>query len=483
MSTPKPVKAPRQPMPEQPPEERVKNFEEVPLGYSEEQALTEASRCLQCKKPKCVPGCPVAVDIPGFIGLIREGKFGEAARTIKETNVLPAVCGRVCPQEDQCEAVCVLGKKGEPVAIGRLERFAADWEREHGEPQKVATAPPTGKKVAIVGSGPAGLTCAADLAKRGHDVTIFEALHEMGGVLVYGIPEFRLPKRILKVEVEALKDLGVKLQTSAVIGKLDTIEELMEEEGFDAVFVATGAGLPMFMDIPGENLLGVYSANEYLTRSNLMRAYDFGQSADTPIARGKRVMVIGGGNVAMDAARTALRLGADKVILAYRRSRDEMPARNEEIHHAEEEGIDFHLLTVPVEFLGDDKGWVRAAMMQKMELGEPDESGRRRPVPIEGSEYETPIDVAVIAIGAGANPLISSTTPDLEVNRWGYIVADPETGATSIPGVYAGGDIVTGSATVIEAMGAGRRAAAAMDAYLAGGVGDEPQPAEGDATD
>ncbi len=483
MSTTKPVKAPRQPMPEQPPEERVKNFEEVPLGYSEEQALTEASRCLQCKKPECVPGCPVAVDIPGFIGLVREGEFGEAAKRIKETNVLPAVCGRVCPQEDQCEAVCVLGKKGEPVAIGRLERFVADWEREHGEPQKGKTAPPTGKKVAIVGSGPAGLTCAADLAKRGHDVTIFEALHDMGGVLVYGIPEFRLPKRILKVEIEALKDLGVKLQTSAVIGKLDTIDELMEGEGFDAVFVATGAGLPMFMDIPGENLLGVYSANEYLTRSNLMRAYDFGQSADTPIARGKRVMVVGGGNVAMDAARTALRLGADKVILAYRRSREEMPARNEEIHHAEEEGIDFHLLTVPVEFLGDDEGWVRGAVMQKMELGEPDESGRRRPVPIEGSEYETPIDVAVIAIGAGANPLISSTTPDLEVNRRGYIVADPETGATSVPGVYAGGDIVTGSATVIQAMGAGRRAAAAIHGYLMGSAGEKPQSAEGDETD
>ena len=479
MST-KPVKAPRQPMPEQPPEERVKNFDEVPLGYSEEQALTEASRCLQCKKPKCVAGCPVAVDIPGFIGLIREGEFAEAARKIKETNVLPAVCGRVCPQEDQCEAVCVLGKKGEPVAVGRLERFVADWERERGQMQKPATAPPTGMKVAIVGSGPAGLTCAADLAKLGHDVTIFEALHEMGGVLVYGIPEFRLPKRILKIEVEALKELGVKLQTSAVIGKLDTIEELMNEEGFDAVFVATGAGLPTFMGIGGENLLGVYSANEFLTRSNLMRAYEFGGAADTPIARGKRVMVIGGGNVAMDSARTALRLGAEKVILAYRRSRDEMPARAEEIHHADEEGVDFHLLTVPVEFLGDEDSWVRAAVMQKMELGEPDDSGRRRPVPIEGSEYETPIDVAVVAIGAGANPLISSTTPGREVNRWGYIVSDPETGATSIPGVYAGGDIVTGSATVIAAMGAGRRAAAAIHEYLTNGATTEGEVADGD---
>jgi len=476
----KPVKAPRQPMPEQPPEERVKNFDEVPLGYSEEQALVEASRCLQCKKPKCVAGCPVAVDVPGFVGLIREGEFAEAARKIKETNVLPAVCGRVCPQEDQCEAVCVLGKKGEPVAVGRLERFVADWEREGGQMQKPATAPPTGMKVAVVGSGPAGLTCAADLAKLGHDVTIFEALHEMGGVLVYGIPEFRLPKRILKIEVEALKELGVKLQTSAVIGKLDTIDELMNEEGFDAVFVATGAGLPTFMGIGGENLLGVYSANEFLTRSNLMRAYEFGGVADTPIARGKRVMVIGGGNVAMDSARTALRLGAEKVVLAYRRSRDEMPARAEEIHHADEEGVDFHLLTVPVEFLGDEDGWIRAAIMQKMELGEPDESGRRRPVPIEGSEYETPIDVAVIAIGAGANPLISSTTPGLEVNRRGYIVSDPETGATSIPGVYAGGDIVTGSATVIAAMGAGRRAAAAIHEYLTDGTTTEGEVADGD---
>ena len=462
----KPSKAPRQPMPEQPPEQRVRNFDEVPLGFSAETAVVEASRCLQCKKSPCTAGCPVAVDIPGFIALVREGEFAQAARKIKETNVLPAVCGRVCPQEDQCEKVCVLGKKGEPVAVGRLERFVADYEREHGLAETPETAPPTGKTVAIVGSGPAGLTCAADLAKRGHDVTIFEALHEMGGVLVYGIPEFRLPKRILKVEIGALRDLGVELETSAVIGKLDTIEDLMQDEGFDAVFVGTGAGLPMFMDIPGENLLGVYSANEFLTRSNLMRAYEFGKS-DTPIARGTRVMVVGGGNVAMDSARTALRLGAETVILAYRRSREEMPARNEEIHHAEEEGIEFHLLTVPIELLGDDDGRLQAAVMQKMELGEPDDSGRRRPVPIEGSEYEEPIDVIVIAIGAGANPLISSATPGLEINKRGYIVADPETGATSIPGVYAGGDIVTGSATVIEAMGAGRNAAAAIHHYLA----------------
>lgn len=462
-----PSKAPRQPMPEQPPEQRIHNFNEVPLGYAPQQAVAEASRCLQCKNPKCVDGCPVAVDIPAFIALIREGKFAEAARKIKETNVLPAVCGRVCPQETQCEAACVLGKRGEPIAIGHLERFAADWEREH---RLVQTPPPpaqTGKRVAVVGSGPAGLTCAAELAKRGHKVTVFEALHEMGGVLVYGIPEFRLPKRILKQEIEALEDLGVELQTSVVIGKLETIEELMNEDGFDAVFIGTGAGLPMFMHIPGENLLGVYSANEFLTRSNLMRAYEFGKS-DTPIAHGKRVMVVGGGNVAMDAARTAIRLGAENVILSYRRSRQEMPARAEEIHHAEEEGVDFHLLTRPVEFLGDEHGRVRAVVVQKMELGEPDESGRRRPLPVEGSEYEETIDVAVIAIGAGPNPLISSTTPGLKLNERGYIAADPETGATSIPGVYAGGDIVTGSATVIEAMGAGRRAAAAIHEYLTG---------------
>ncbi len=469
----KPSKAPRQAMPEQAPEARIHNFEEVPLGYTPELAVTEAGRCLQCKKPACVPGCPVAVDIPGFVALMRDGQFAEAARKIKETNVLPAVCGRVCPQEDQCEVLCVLGKKAEPVAVGRLERFAADWERERNLMEKPTSAPPTGKRVAIVGSGPAGLTCAAELAKLGHAVTIFEALHEMGGVLVYGIPEFRLPKRILKAEVEALRGLGVELEVDAVIGKVDTIQELMEE-GFDAVFVGTGAGLPKFQGIPGENLLGVFSANEFLTRSNLMRAFSFQPStaehspneADTPIARGTRVMVVGGGNVAMDSARTAIRLGAEKVILAYRRSRDEMPARIEEVHHAEEEGLDFHLLTVPVEFRGDETGRLRSALMQKMELGEPDASGRRSPVPIPGSEYEEAVDVAVIAIGTGANPLIKDTTPELAVNRRGYIVVDEETGATNIPGVYAGGDIVTGSATVILAMGAGRKAAAAMHAYL-----------------
>ncbi len=424
-----PTRASRQSMPEQAPADRITNFNEVPLGYSTGQALTEASRCLQCKKMPCVAGCPVAVDIPGFIALVKAGDFAAAARKIKETNCLPAVCGRVCPQESQCEALCVLGKKGESVAIGRLERFVADFEREGNLAEKPTVSVPTGRRVAIVGSGPAGLTAAADLARLGHEAHIFEALHEMGGVLVYGIPEFRLPKRILKSEVEALQDLGVTLHTSTVIGKLDTIEDLMTEEGFDAVFVGTGAGLPTFMGIPGENLLGVYSANEFLTRSNLMRAYDFGRT-DTPIAHGQRAMVVGGGNVAMDSARTARRLGAQKIILSYRRSREEMPARAEETHHAEEEGIEFHLLTAPVEFRGDENSRLRAALLQKMELGAPDDSGRRRPVPIEGSEYEEPIDVVVIAVGAGANPLISSTTPGLEVNRKGYIVTDEETGAT-----------------------------------------------------
>jgi len=465
-------------MPEQVPEERVGNFREVPLGYTPELATTEASRCLECKKPKCVEGCPVAVDIPGFIRLVREGKFADAAAKIMETNMLPAVCGRVCPQESQCEEKCVLAKVGEPVAIGRLERFVADWTREHGGAGRPEVAPPTGKKVAIVGSGPAGLTCAADLARLGHTVTVFEALHELGGVLMYGIPEFRLPKAILRAEIEQLREMGVRLEKNAVVGKLVTIEELMGEEGFDAVFVGTGAGLPTFMGIPGENLLGVYSANEFLTRSNLMRAYEFGKT-DTPIVRGQRVMVVGGGNVAMDSARTALRLGAERVILSYRRSREEMPARIEEIHHAEEEGVDFQYLTAPVAFLGDEKGWLRSAMVQRMALGEPDDSGRRRPVPIEGSEYEEPIDVAVIAIGTGANPLISSTTPDLEINRRGYIVTDPETGATNLPGVYAGGDIVTGSATVIEAMGAGRKAAAAIHRYLMGELGEEAGSTQG----
>jgi glutamate synthase (NADPH/NADH) small chain len=453
-------------MPEQDAAQRGHNFLEVNLGLPAECAKQESMRCIECKDPKCITTCPVGVKVREFLDLILEGNYLGAAAKIREDNALPAITGRVCPQEDQCEGGCLLGNKGAPLAIGYLERFVADYEQETGQLGIPPIAPPTGKKVAIVGSGPAGLSCAGDLIQKGHRVRVFEALHEIGGVLIYGIPEFRLPKKILKVEVDRLKDLGVKLETSAVIGKLDTIEDLMTEGGFDAVFIGTGAGLPTFMGIPGENLLGVYSANEFLTRSNLMRAYDFGGAADTPIAQGQRVMVVGGGNVAMDSARTARRLGAEKVILAYRRSREEMPARAEEIHHAEEEGIEFHLLTAPVEFLGDENGRLRAAMIQKMELGEPDDSGRRRPVPLVGSEFEEPIDVAVIAIGAGANPLVASTTPGLETNRRGYIVADPETGATSLPGVYAGGDIVTGSATVIEAMGAGRKAAAAIDEYL-----------------
>ncbi|MHC4662873.1 MAG: NADPH-dependent glutamate synthase [Planctomycetota bacterium] len=462
---PKKPKIPRTPMPEQDPNERRRNFSEVPFGYTPEMAKLEASRCTQCKKPKCIQGCPVDVKIPEFIKLIAEGKFIESAWKLKETNALPAVCGRVCPQETQCEEICILGKKQEPVAIGRLERFAADYERNQGKVQIPEIASSTGKRVAIVGCGPAGLTCAGDLIKLGHDVHIFEALHAPGGVLVYGIPEFRLPKAIVYAEVDYLKSCGVSLHLNAIIGKMHTVLELIEELEFDTVFIGTGAGAPAFMRIPGENLTNIYSANEWLTRTNLMRAYQFPE-ADTPIHKGRIVCTIGGGNVAMDSARTALRLGADRSIVVYRRTRKEMPARDEEIHHAEQEGVEFHFLTAPVKYEPDDEGKVKEMRCIQMELGEPDASGRRRPVPIDNSEFGIPCDTVVVAIGNLANPIVPDTTPGLELNKWGNIEADAETGATSIPGVYAGGDIVTGAATVIEAMGAGKKAARAMHAYL-----------------
>jgi glutamate synthase (NADPH/NADH) small chain len=458
-------KVPRQKMPEQDPKARAKNFNEVPFGYTAELAQLEASRCLQCKKPKCIEGCPVEVEIPAFVKLIKEGDFAGAARKLKERNSLPAVCGRVCPQEDQCEKVCVVGKKDQPVAVGRLERFAADWERTKGEVTIPEKAPATGKKVAVVGSGPAGLTLAGDLILKGHEVTIFEALHKTGGVLIYGIPEFRLPKDIVQSEVNYLERLGVKVECNCVIGRIETVDELLKE--YDAAFLGLGAGLPQFLNVPGENYCGIYSANEYLTRSNLMKAYLF-PKYDTPIARGKNVAVFGAGNVAMDSARTALRLGADTVRIIYRRSRDEMPARIEEVHHAEEEGVQFYLLTAPTKFLGDDNGWVTGVECLRMELGEPDDSGRRRPVPVKGSEFQLECDMAVVAIGAGANPLLPTQTPGLELNKRGYIVANLETGKTTKPRVWAGGDIVTGSATVILAMGAGRKAANSIHEYLTG---------------
>jgi glutamate synthase (NADPH/NADH) small chain len=457
-------KVPRQAMPEQDPKKRVHNFNEVPIGYTKEIAMAEASRCIQCKKPSCVAGCPVDVKIPEFIHLIAEGHFIEAAWKLKETNALPAVCGRVCPQEDQCEKLCVLGKKGDPVAVGRLERFAADFERGSGNIVIPEVAPPTGKKIAVVGAGPAGLTIAGDLVKLGHDVTIFEALHKSGGVLIYGIPEFRLPKAIVDAEVNYLEKLGAKIVTNAAIGRLKTVDELFAE-GFQAVFLGVGAGAPVFMNIPGENLSGIYSANEYLTRSNLMKAYLFPEY-DTPIVRGKNVAVIGGGNVAMDSVRTALRLGADNAYIIYRRSEVELPARKEEVHHAHEEGVQFKILHNPVEYIGDENGWVKQIKCIRMELGEPDASGRRRPIPIKGSEFTIDVDTVVVAIGTEANPVIPKTTPGLDVNKWGYIVTKGEAGETSREGVYAGGDIVTGSATVILAMGAGRQAANAIDAYV-----------------
>jgi glutamate synthase (NADPH/NADH) small chain len=452
-------------MPEQEPNVRARNFDEVPFGYTPELAQLESSRCLQCKKPKCIEGCPVEVEIPAFVKLISEGDFAGAARKLKLRNSLPAICGRVCPQEDQCEKVCIVGKKDQPVAVGRLERFAADWERTKGEVTLPEKAPATGKKVAVVGSGPAGLTLAGDLILKGHEVTIFEALHKPGGVLIYGIPEFRLPKAIVQSEVSYLERLGVKVECNCVIGRIETVDELLKE--YDAVFLGLGAGLPQFLNVPGENFCGIYSANEYLTRSNLMKAYLF-PKYDTPIARGKNVAVFGAGNVAMDSARTALRLGADTVRIIYRRSRDEMPARIEEVHHAEEEGVQFYLLTAPVRFLGDDNGWVTGVECLRMELGEPDESGRRRPVPVKGSEFQLECDMAVVAIGAGPNPLLPTQTPGLELNKRGYIVADLENGKTTKPRIWAGGDIVTGSATVILAMGAGRKAANSIHEYLTG---------------
>ena len=458
----RPGKVERQPMPEQDPRERARNFLEVPFGYAPETAQVEASRCLECKDPTCVQGCPVGIDIRGFVTLIREGDFQGAIRLIKKDNALPAICGRVCPQETQCEQVCVVGRKHEPVAIGRLERFAADWERAQGEVETPTLAPPTGRRVAVVGSGPAGLTVAGELALRGHSVTIFEALHKPGGVLMYGIPEFRLPKDIVQAEVDYVtRQLGVEIVYNAVIGKMITVSELLEEEGFHAVFLGLGAGLPYFMNIPGENFNGVYSANEYLTRVNLMRAYDFPR-ADTPVRPGSRVAVFGGGNVAMDAARTALRMGAAEVSIVYRRSMEEMPARVEEIHHAEQEGIVMRLLCNPVRIHGDGQGNVRGITCLRMELGEPDASGRRRPVPVEGSEFDLEVDTVVVAIGNGANPLLTEATPELKLNKWGNIVADDKTGRTSMPGVYAGGDIVIGAATVILAMGAGKQAALAI---------------------
>lgn len=457
----------RQPMPEQEPEIRKRNFDEVPLGLNPEAAMTEAQRCIQCKKPSCVTGCPVGVDIPGFIALIKDGNFKGAIRNLWGKNSLPAVCGRVCPQEIQCEGVCVLSKKGDPVAIGNLERFAADYERNHGTGELPPKQKSTGKKVAVVGSGPAGLTVAGDLITKGHAVTLFEAFHRPGGVLVYGIPEFRLPKEIVFSEVGFLERLGVHLELNAVVGRIFTVDELFEQ-GYDAVFLGVGAGLPRFLNIPGENLIGILSANEYLTRTNLMKGYRFPEY-DTPVPRAKNVTVFGAGNVAMDSARTAMRLGAERVRIVYRRSREEMPARTAEIHHAEEEGIEFFLLTNPTRFLGNDKGRLTGLECLKMELGEPDDSGRRRPIPIEGSEFQLECDLAVVAVGSGANPLLTQTTDGLELNRWGYVVADPDTGKTTKKGVWAGGDIVTGSATVILAMGAGRKAADSIHQYLAWG--------------
>ena len=453
----------RVPIREQAPEERAHNFEEVCLGYTEEEARAEASRCLNCKNPRCVAGCPVAIDIPGFLQQVIAGQEAKAAGIIAESSALPAVCGRVCPQETQCEGVCIRGIKGEPVAIGKLERYVADWAREHKlEPQN--TSEKNGQRVAVIGAGPAGLTCAGELAKLGYEVKIFEALHEPGGVLVYGIPEFRLPKdTVVAHEVENVKKLGVEIETNTIVGKSISVDDLLDHEGYDAVFIGSGAGLPMFMHIPGETASGVFSANEFLTRNNLMKA--FREDYDTPIFAGKRAIVVGGGNVAMDAARTALRLGAETHIV-YRRSEAELPARVEEVHHAKEEGVIFDLLTNPVEILEDENGWVRAVRVIHMELGEPDASGRRRPVEIPGSEEEIPADTVIMALGTSPNPLLASTTKGLDTNRRGCLIADEKSGQTTREGVFAGGDAVIGAATVILAMGAGKQAARGIDEYL-----------------
>lgn len=450
-------------MREQDAKERAANFDEVCLGYNKEEAMNEAARCINCKNAQCIKGCPVAIDIPAFIEQVKDGNIEEAYQIISKASALPAVCGRVCPQESQCEGKCIRGIKGDPISIGKLERFVADWAREN-DIKPTGAAEKKGQKVAVIGSGPAGLTCAGDLAKMGYDVTIFEALHEPGGVLVYGIPEFRLPKKdVVAKEIENVKALGVKIETNVVVGKAVTIDELIEEEGFEAVFIGSGAGLPKFMGIPGENSNGVFSANEYLTRSNLMKAFD--RNSNTPIMESKKVAVVGGGNVAMDAARTALRLGAE-VHIVYRRSEEELPARVEEIHHAKEEGIIFDLLTNPVEIFADEKGWVTGMKCIRMELGEPDASGRRRPVEVPGSEFVMELDTVIMSLGTSPNPLISSTTEGLETNKWKCIVAEEEDGRTTKEGVYAGGDAVTGAATVILAMGAGKAAAKGIDEYL-----------------
>lgn len=469
MSTTEKMAIPRQDMPEQEAEVRRHNVQEVPFGFTELHAMVEACRCLDCKNKVCIEGCPVGIDIPAFIEHIRKGDFLSAAKKIRECNCLPATTGRVCPQESQCQLFCTVGKaRKDPemsVSIGRLERFVADWERENNALEIPPVPASTGKKVAIVGSGPAGLTVAGDLVKMGHEAVVYEAFHKLGGVLIYGIPEFRLPKAIVQNEIDTLEKLGVKFVTNAVIGQTYSIDELIEEEGYDAVFVGTGAGLPVFLNIPGEQWVGVYSANEYLTRANLMQAYTFPMT-DTPTIRSENVVVFGGGNVAMDAARTALRMGAKHVYLSYRRSFEEMPARIEEIEHAREEGVEFMILTNPKEILADQKGRVRAVRLLKMELGEPDASGRRRPVVIEGSDFELEVDTVIEAIGNGPNPLIAASTPDIQTNKWGNIVADEKTGKTTKRGVFAGGDIVLGAATVILAMGEGRKAAKAIDEYI-----------------